>query len=215
MPTNPGTTEVMRVILERLYAPLIKMLNLTSEQSGRFYQLILDNKMRGQAQMTELLRHEDPSTMAKTIAEFQRESNASLRASLRTLLGAAGFARYEEYQTSVGDRGILEQTKDDFAESPLTEEQQQCLLKAMEAGRKAFVGPGGVVKFSVADTGNVMNEKLSRQESIDQHVLQLAAGFLSPVQLKILGSTQARMMTARRSGYAQAQAMFGQRGQVQ
>lgn len=210
MPTNPATSEVMRAILEQLYAPLINTLNLTSEQSGRFYQLILDNKMRGQAQMANLLRHDDPSSMAKTIAEFQKETDASLRA----LLGAAGFARYEEYKTSVGDRGILEQTKDDFAESPLTEEQQQRLLKAMEAGRKAFAGSGGVVRFSVADTSDVMNEKMSRQESIDQHVRQLAAGFLSPVQLKILGSTQARMMTARRNGHAQAQAMFGERGQA-
>ena len=158
--------------------------------------------------MAELLRHEDLSRMAKTVAEFQRETDASLR----DLLGAADFASYEEYQGGVGDRGILERTKDDFAESPLTEEQQQRLLKAMQSGRKAFGDLGGAVGFSVADTSDVVIEKLSRQESIDQHVLQLAASFLSPVQLKILGSTQAKMMTARRNGYAKARAMFGERG---
>jgi hypothetical protein len=208
---NPATTEVTcaMAVLEQLYAPLVKTLNLMPEQSRRFYQLILDNKMRGQAQMAELLRHEDPGRMARTVAEFQRETDASLRA----LLGAADFARYEEYQTSIGDRGILERTKGDFAESPLTEGQRQSLLKAMESGRKAFGDPGGAMGFSVADTSNVVNEKLSRQESIDQHVLQLAAGFLSPLQLKILGLAQDRMMNARRSGYAKARVMFRERGQ--
>jgi len=33
-------------ILERLYAPLVKKLNLTSEQSKRFFQVILENKMK-------------------------------------------------------------------------------------------------------------------------------------------------------------------------
>jgi hypothetical protein len=208
---HPMTDEVMLAMLEQLYAPLIKKLNLTSEQSRRFYQVIFDNKMRGHAQMADLFRHENLSRMAKTVADLQKETDASLQA----LLGAANFAQYEEYQTSVGDRGMLERTKDDFAESPLTEEQRQHLLKAMESGRKAIGNStsGSMVGFSVADTSEVMNEKLSRQESIDQYVLQQAAGFLSPVQLKILSAIQAKMMCARKNGYAKTLAMFGEHGQ--
>jgi hypothetical protein len=211
MATIPATTEVIQMALEQLYAPLIKRLNLTSEQSRRFYEAIVDKKMRGQAQVADLLRHEDFSRMAKAIGDIQKETDASLQA----LLGAADFAQYDEYQTSVGDRGTLELMKRDFVESPLTEEQQEHLLKSMESGRKAFgQSTGGtVVEFSIADTSEMTKEKLSRQESIDQHVLQQAAGFLSPHQLKILGSAQARMMTARKNGYAKAREMFGEPGQ--
>jgi hypothetical protein len=212
MPTVPATSEVMAMaLLERLYAPLVKQLNLTSEQSRRFYEVILDDKMKRQAQVADLLRHEDFSRMARTIADIQKETDASLQA----LLGAANFVQYQEYQTGVGDRGVLEMMKSNFAESPLTEEQQQHLLKAMESGRKAVgdSATGSVVGFSIADTSDVMNEKLSRQEIIDQHILQQAAGFLSPVQLQILGSAQARMMTARKNGYAKAREMFGEHGQ--
>jgi hypothetical protein len=216
MPAIPATTtEVMHALLERIYAPLIKKLNLTSEQNRTFYEVIIDNKMRGQAQVADLLRHEDFSRMAKAIADIQKETDASLQA----LLGAANFAQYEEYKKGVGDRGKFELMKSDFAESPLTEEQQQQLLNAMESGRKAFgtSTTGGTVEFSIADTSTseVMNEKLNRQESIDQHVLQLAAGFLSPVQLKILASAQAKLMTARKNGYAKAQEMFGEHEQEQ
>jgi hypothetical protein len=184
--------------------------NLTPEQSRRLYEVILDDKMKRQAQVTDLLRHEDFSRMARTIADIQTETDASLE----DLIGAADFVQYREYQSGVGDRGQLELMKGDFAESLLTEEQQQHLLKAMESARKAAGNftSDSVAGFSIADSSDVMNEKLSRQEAIDQHVLQQAAGFLSPVQLQILGSAQARMMTSRKDGYAKAREMFGEHG---
>lgn len=214
MSAVPSTGEVTltMALLERLYAPLVKKLNLTSEQSRKFYEVILDDKMKRQAQVADLLRHEDFSRLAKAIVDIQKETDTSLQA----LLGAANFAKYQEHQPGLKDRGMLELMKSDFAESPLTEEQQQHLLKALESGRKVVGNStsGSVVEFSIADTSDVTNEKLSRQESIDHHVLQQAAGFLSPVQLQILGSAQARMMTARKDGYAKARAMFGEHGSI-
>jgi hypothetical protein len=208
-PKIPSTTEEQQAaaMLERLYAPLVKKLKLASEQSKDFYQVMLENKLNGLAQMTDLLRHGDLSRMARTVAEIKEEADARLQA----LLGAAHFARYQEYQTGIGDRGLWERTKGDFAGCPLTEEQQHCLLMAMEAARKAVgnTAGGDAVGFSVADTIEVMREKLSRQETIDQHILQQAAGFLSAAQLKTLSITQTRLMSDRKNGYAKARAMFG------
>lgn len=206
MPTIPEKEAPLIAQLERLYGPLVKQINLASEPSRRFYEVILDDKMKRQAQMTNLLRDEDFGRMARANADIQKETDESLQA----LLGVTNFAHYQEYQTSIGDRGFLEMMKGDFAKSPLTEEQQQQLLKAMESGRKAA---GSGVAFSIADSNDVMNEKLGRQEIIDQHVLQQAAGFLSPAQLQVLGSAQARMMTGRKNGYAKAREMFGGYGQ--
>jgi len=207
---TPTTTEeqLTAALLERLYAPLVKKLNLTAEQSRGFYQVILENKMKGMAQMADLLRHGDPSLMAKAVEESQKEADARLQ----TLLGAAHFAQYQEYQTNIGDRGLLERIKDDFAEHPLTEEQQQHLLAAMAAGRKAVGNnaDGSETKFSIADTTEVMCEKLIRQESIDQHILAQVASFLSPTQLEILRAIQTRMMAARKDGHAKIKAMFGE-----
>jgi hypothetical protein len=57
-----------------------------------------------------------------------------------------------------------------------------------------------------------MEQKLKRQESMDQQILQQAAGFLSPAQLQILSSAQAKFRAFRKNGYAKAQEMFGDRG---
>jgi len=210
----PATIEAMRPeaarALERQYSPLVKQLNLAPEQSGELYQLLLANKMHGLAQRTELLCHGDIGRMSKNVADFQKETDASLRA----LLGDANFSKYQEYQTGVGDRMTLGLMKNDFAENPLTEEQEQCLLQVMESGRKALGGAagGGDAGFSIADTSEVMEQKLKRQESIDEQVLQQAAGFLSPAQLRILGSAQARFRAWRKDGYEKAQQMFGDHG---
>ena len=194
-------------MLERLYAPLVEKLNLAPEQSREFYQVILDNKMKGQAQMADVLRHEDLNRMTRTLADLQKEMDARLQA----LLGAANFARYQEYQAGAADRGLLELAKDRFAEHPLTGEQQQLLLTAMAAVCKAAAttAGGNEAGFSVADTREVMDQKLGRQEAIDRHILQQAASFLSPAQLKILSAMQARMMAARKDGYAKLRGMFG------
>jgi len=210
----PEAIEAMRpeaaTVLERRYSPLVKQLGLAPEQSEKFYQMLLANKMNGLAQRTELLCHGDIGRMTKVVADFQKATDARLRA----LLGDANFSQYQEYQVGVGDRTTLDLMENDFAANPLTEEQQQRLLKAMESGRRAFgdANGGSNAGFSIADTSDVMKQKLKRQESIDQQVLQQAAGFLSPAQLQILSSAQAKFRAWRKDGHAKAQEMFGDHG---
>jgi hypothetical protein len=208
--SNPSETserQLLLAVLERLYAPLVRKLDLTPEDRRSFYELILEAKLKAQALMADLLRHEDLGRLARASAEIQQK----LDARLQVLLGPADFGIYQEYQAGVPDRGLVERMKSDFAECPLTEAQQELLIAAMATVRKsAGASTGGApAQFSIADSRKLMTEKLSLQESMDQQVLQLAAGFLSPAQLKILASAQARMMTQRREGYRQARAMCG------
>jgi len=143
-------------------------------------------------------------------AEFQREMNASLQ----ELLGEAKFAHFQEYEAGGGDRLALEMMKNDFEREPLTGEQQQRILKAMEAGRKMAAGAatGQDAEFSIADSSDVLKQKLIRQEAIDEHVLQQAADFLSSAQLQILRTALVRQIGFRKKGHAMAQEMFGDKG---
>jgi hypothetical protein len=172
--------------------------------------VLLDNKMSGIAQRSELLSHGDIGRMCRTVADSQKEMNASLQ----TLLGEANFAQFQEYQAGVGDRSALEMMKTDFAQNPLTGEQQQRLLKAMESGRKTVGGTatGMDAEFSIADTSDAINQKLIRQEAINEKVLHQAADFLSPAQLQILRTWLARQIKFRKEGHAKAREMFGDKG---
>jgi hypothetical protein len=214
MSTVPAEIESMRPetakMLERLYFALVEQVNLTPGQRGMFYQLLLDNKMKGLGQKTDFLRHGDIARLSRNVADIQKE----MEAGLQTLLGVAGFSQYQQYQAGIGDRSSLELIRNDFAQHPLTGEQEQLLLQAMDSGRKALCGDagGGDAGFSMADTSEVMEQKLTRRASIDQHVLQQAAGFLSPAQLEILSAAQDRLRTWRRNGYAKIKAMFGNQG---
>jgi hypothetical protein len=197
-------------VVERLYSPRVAQLHFTPEQSEEFYRVLLDNKMSGIAQRSELLSHGDIGRMCRTVADSQKEMNASLQ----TLLGEANFAQFQEYQAGVGDRSALEMMKTDFAQNPLTGEQQQRLLKAMESGRKTVGGTatGMDAEFSIADTSDAINQKLIRQEAINEKVLHQAADFLSPAQLQILRTWLARQIKFRKEGHAKAREMFGDKG---
>jgi hypothetical protein len=208
----PAAIESMRSdaakMVERLYRALAEQLDLTSQQRETFYHLLLEHKMSGLAQRVELLSHGDVSRLARTVAEFQKDTDERLLA----LLGEAKFSQYQEYQTGTGDRGTLEMIQSDFAEHALTKEQQLGLLRAMSSARKGGgEDAGGNTGFSVADASDVMDRKLKRQEAVDQQVLQQAAAFLSPAQLQILNAAQARLRAWRKNGYAKAQEMFGDR----
>jgi hypothetical protein len=126
-------------MVERLYRRLAEQ-DLTSQQSEAFYQILLEHKMSGIVQRAELLCHEDVSRLAKSADEAQKETDERLLA----LLGEARFSQYQEYQTSVRDRGTLEMIRSDFVDQPLTEEQRESLLRAMSPARKEWAGdPGG------------------------------------------------------------------------
>ncbi len=207
---NPEMMAAMRdqtaKMIRRLYAPLTGQLNLTPEQTDKFYQVLTDNKMSVSFQKSDVVAAGgDTAALEKIAADVQKETDASLQ----SLLGETGFAQYQVYQSSVPDRGLLEQMKDDFADNPLTDDQNQRLLQAMQAARQAVTNNMSAIGFSITDTSAATDQKLQQQEAINQQVLQQAADFLSPAQLQTLGSSQSNIMNARRAGFAIAQKMFG------
>jgi len=192
--------------IKKQYAPLAKKLNLTPEQADKFYQVLTDNKMSTLAQKSDVVAAGgNTAALEKIVADAQKETDASLQA----LLGDAGFAQYQAYQSGVEDRVLLERMNDDFADNPLTEDQQQRLLQAMQAARQAVANNTSAIGFSVTDTSALMEQKLQQQEAINQEVLQQAAAFLTPAQLQTLGSSQSNIINLTTAGYAMARKMFG------
>jgi RNA polymerase sigma factor (sigma-70 family) len=209
MMKDPAMMKFMRdqqaTLLKKQYDPLLKQLNLTPEQGDAFYQLLLDNQMNNMQRGASLFSGGGKGDAAQALADSAQE----LQAGLKNLLGDDGYSQYQDYQSVIAVRMQLDQMKSDFADNPLSDDQEQQLVQAMKTAQSAVAGANNSVKINVTDPSASMEQNLQQQASINQQVLQQAADFLSPAQLQTLGTSQSNLISLERAGYAMAQQMFG------
>ena len=112
-----------------------------------------------------------------------QSSGHSLEADMRSLLGDAGYAKYQDFsKNEMADQTLLMTMKNDFVDNPLTNTQQQQLLEAMKAARQSVTAssPLDPGRANGADKLAMMDQVLQQQDQMNQKVLQQAAAFLSP-----------------------------------
>lgn len=195
---DPAMLESMRpqqiATAKMMYGPLIKQLNLSPEQADKFYNLLVDNGIRS---MTALQSGN---------AEEIKAADQAIEANVRSFLGDAGYAQFENYaKNDVTDQAIWTGLKNDFTENPLSDTQQQQLLQAMKAARQSVTASNPLdlsqINFSdkAAAMSQAMQQSLQQQEQINQNVLQQAAAFLSPQQLQTLSTSQSNMVASQKA----------------
>ena len=132
---------------------------------------------------------------------------------MRLLLGDSGYAQFQDFQTSLPDRMMLEQMKTSFADNPLTGDQQQRLLQLMIVERKNSASTAAPVTENPAVSPALLagqtKEALQTQEQINRRVYQQAAGFLTPGQLESLGNSQSNFLNLSRMSMSMAQKFMG------
>src|SRR5665213_1962532 len=180
---DPAMIEAMRpqqlATTKMMYAPLVKQLNLSPEQADKFYNIIVDNGLKS----LEAMRSGTPS------ADAMKSTSQTMEADIRSLLGDDGFAQYKDYsKNEMADQTLFAAMKNDFAENPLSETQQQQLLQAMKTARQSVNASNPLSNGS--DKTAMMDQVLQQQEQMNQSVLQQAGAFLSPEQAQILGTSQ-------------------------
>jgi RNA polymerase sigma factor (sigma-70 family) len=202
-------------MLKTQYAPLVKQLNLTPEQRDAFYALLTDNATNAMMQGLAMMSGTNNAGATSAIADAQK----SLQDQMRSLLGDAGFAQFQDYQTTIPDRQLLESMKTGFAENPLTDDQQQRLLQLMIAERKnstLAVDPAtGKPAISDANPAAQTEQSVQAQDQINQRVYQQAADFLSSAQLQSLGTSQTNMLGLIKTMMPMMQKMMGTDGNGQ
>lgn len=194
-------------MIKKQYAALVKQLNLTPEQADAFYGLVVGNQTNMSALGMQMLSGTNYTDVASA-------SKAAMKATddqLQSLLGEKGYAQYKDYQSGMVDRTMLEQMQSEFADSPLSEDQQQRLLQVMKTQREATPGSdtSDLNKYAPGqDPIAVMNQGIQSQEIVNQKVLQQAGDFLSPAQIQMLGASQSNLLSAEKMGMIMAQKMF-------
>jgi hypothetical protein len=202
--------EQQAAMLKTQYAPLLKQLNLTPDQRDAFYKALSDNTTNAMAQGMAMMSGTNNPDAANAVADSQK----AMEEQMKSLLGDAGFAQFQEFQTSLPDRMLLDtMIKPSFADNPLTDDQQQRLLQLMTSERKnttVSLDPNtGQPAVLPANSGGAMEQAVQTQEQINQGVYQQAAAFLSPAQLDALAASQSNLLNMTKASMTMMQKMMG------
>jgi hypothetical protein len=202
--------EQQRTMMDSLYSPLVKKLNLTPEEAAQFKDLLADNTMKGTSKATSLLGG-DSSTNRTELLNAMSAEQKNFDQQVREFLGESRYAEYKDYQQTVGERMQLNQFRMQNAgsESALTDQQTEQLLAFMREEKQAVAAATGLplpesghdavsLQAMLSDGGT---EKLFQaQETTSQRVYERAREILSSEQLGSFGKFQTNQLQMMRMG---------------
>lgn len=210
--------QTQRAMMDQLYGPLIKELNLTPEEAQKFKDLLADNAMKATEQATAMfgaLGSSNRTEVASQMEDMQKSQNDALKA----LLGDDRFQQYEEYQKTVGERTQLNMFKQQLGpDNPLSEQQTGQLLGLMKEEQQSMAASSGLPTGGPGMKAEEMqmllsDEKLQafldNQSTVNQHVYDRAKAVLTPEQLEAFGTFQTNQLQMMRMGMTMARKMFG------
>jgi hypothetical protein len=197
-------------VIKTQYAPLVKQLDLTPDQRDAFYKALTDNMTNAMAQGLAMMSGTNNPEATSTAAAAQK----SMQEQMKSLLGDAGYAQFQDYQTSLPDRVLFDQMKTSFSDNPLTDDQQQRLLQLMITERKITVtamdpATGMPYAPSAANSAAQLEKSMQDQEQVNLRVYQQAADFLSPAQLQTLGASQSNLLNLTKISMSMAKKFMG------
>lgn len=216
---DPAMKEMMRsqqkVMVQKMYGPLLKDLNLAPEEKDRFMALVLDHQLAAVDQAGTLFGggDKDKTEVAATLKDKEKEMEANLKA----LLGDDKFAQYTDYKGTMGDRLQLDQLKQqlDGSGTPLQDDQLKSLLGIMKEERDKVPpvvdnkAANGAADFAKMLTDDSIEKQFQWQQDLNRRVLERAGQVLSPQQLKEYTDFQSQQLNMQKAGMKMAREMFG------
>ena len=193
-----------RASLDERFAALFRSLRLTPEQLERFKDLLVEKRaavadVMAAARAEGMTGRESRDELRALVQNAQGEVDASIR----SLLGEAGFLQYESYERTLPQRGTVERLNErlSYSGNPLSAGQAEQLVQVLAAnpGERA---PGDRANLAVAAPGARfgLTGGGGGAPITDQAIAQ-ASTVLQPKQLEALQQLQQEQ---------QAQAQLGQ-----
>jgi len=222
MMQDPDTRELVRnqqrMMMNQLYAPLVKQMGLTADEAAQFKDLLADHAMKGAEKAFSAVsstgssnRTEQLKTMTADFKSFDEE--------VKAFLGDDRYAQYKEYQETLGERTVLNQFKvQTGGDYNLTDPQTEALLTFMKEEKKSVAAATGLpmtdggqdkAKLMALLTGDKLDELINAQQTVNQRVYDRARTILSADQLQTLSKFQTNQMQMTRMGLTMAKKMFG------
>jgi RNA polymerase sigma factor (sigma-70 family) len=187
-------TDQQAAMLKVQYASLLKQLKLTPDQRDAFFAILASNQSNNMVQGLAMMNGTNSADTTSAIAAGIK----TMQDQMHELLGDPSYAQFQDFQSTLPDRQILEQYKGSFGDHPLTSDQEQQLLQLMVAERKNVGTPidpntGQPMLINPGDKIAAAQQSLQVQEQINQRVFEQAGTFLSPDQMQALGTSQTNL----------------------
>ena len=189
---DPAERELLRqnllVGLRNRWAPLTRELNLDNQAAEKLVQIGGDGYLKN---LEAVAAFTDGKVTAAAAVQAGDGAKAKALDELRSWLGEAGLARYEECERSYPARLLTEQFDKQQGFYAIHELQRQRLFDLI-AAQPPEVAAALAGDMNVRDVvfPDALNRLFEQEQAANQQILQAAAAFLEPEQLQALGSMQ-------------------------
>jgi len=221
MMQDPDTRKYMRdqqrMMMDQMYAPLVKKMGLTPEEATQFKDLLADNTMKGAEAASSMFGGQASTNRTEALSALTA-SQKTLDEQLNSFLGDDRYAQYKDYQETVGERTLLNQFKlQAGSDYNLNDVQTEALLTFMKEEQKSVATTTGLplgqtdkdpAKLQALFSGDKVDELIAAQDTVGQRVYERARTILSPEQLDTWGKYQTNRMQMMRMGMNMARKMF-------
>jgi hypothetical protein len=177
----------MHETLKQKYTPLLQQLNLSPDDSEKFYNLIIDNEMKKKALLAQLLKGDvdiDSALRARDAAK------ADLDGQIAALLGPAGYAQYGTFNHTADASLAVKLLNDQLGTLALNPDQNQ-QLQSMLAGKDLNLNIDEMDLFRPTEELDGLYQKVADRAHQD---LQQASSFLTPEQIAAAGMIQSNQL---------------------
>ena len=221
MMQDPDTRKMIRdqqrMMMDQMYAPLVKKMGLTPDEAGQFKDLLADNMMKASEKATSVFGGLGSTNNADALKAMTAEQK-TFDEQVKSLLGDDRYAQYQDYRETVAERTLLNQFKQQAgSDYNLNDQQTEALLTFMKEEQKNVAAATGLpvgqtdkdpAKLQSLFSDGKVDELLQAQETAGQRAYERARTILSPDQLDTFGKYQTNRMQMMRMGMTMMRKMF-------
>lgn len=221
MMKDPAMREMMRSqqqsAIKMMYGGLLKQLNLTPEEKEKFMGILTDLQLKTIENAQGIFGNDpdapDAAEKNQTIADLKKQADAEIK----DLLGDERNQQFKDYQANLGERMQIDQlqTRLQTENVPLQDQQAAQLLEVMKFEKAAAPAPiptdanENPANLKGLLTSETIDKQIQWMTDYNQRVLDRAAGFLTPEQLKSYREMQEQQAAMQQMGLKMAKEMFG------
>jgi hypothetical protein len=210
---DPRARELIRqkqsAVFKQIYGDFVKESNLSEEQAEQFYGLLLDEDMRQFDEDTNFFSGDGINSREADAREWATRK-AELDKQLKAVLGEPGFAKWEAYEKTTGERQILIHIREQLAlnSTPLRADQADTLLRILMEERarapSALFDPGAREdpreKYRKLLEGNNSDQYHREEKDFHQRVLGRTGTLLDAAQFEALENFQNQYVEVSKAG---------------